>query len=237
MSSRQQSTRVPLADKVYEQLLSELINGERPPGQRLNIDALSRELNISQTPLREALARLEHTGFVERVRLKGYTVSALLTPSELIKLMDTRLLLEPALVVAATEHATTDFLELLKETIDMMYAASGRADEENLRKHWQADELFHSAISRQADNSFMDRAYQSLGGQSQRFRILSRSGVSHASTAADDHKLIYEAIVAGAGQAAAEKMRFHIENARNRALIDQPLAVQAEPNTAQQASM
>lgn len=228
MTSRLRSTRVPLADKVYEQLLTDLINGQRPPGQRLNIDALSRELNISHTPLREALARLEHTGFVERVRLKGYTVSALLTQRELIKLMETRLLLEPALVAAATDNATPDFLALLEESIDMMYAASERVDEKNLCKHWQADELFHSAISRQADNIFMDRAYQSLGGQSQRFRILSRAGASHASAAADDHKLIYKAIVSGEGKVAAEKMRIHIENARNRALKDQPMAIQED---------
>src|SRR5699024_4712131 len=121
-------------------LLNELINGERSPGQRLNIDALTRELNISQTPLREALARLEHTGFVERVRLKGYTVSALPTQTELMKLMDTRLLLEPALAAAATKNVTVEFLGVLKKTIGMMYAASGRADQKNMRKHWQADE-------------------------------------------------------------------------------------------------
>lgn len=72
----------------------------------LNIGALSRELNVSQTPLREALARLEHTGLVRREALKGYRVAPLFSETELIKLMDARLVLEPTLTYEAGRRTT-----------------------------------------------------------------------------------------------------------------------------------
>ncbi|MFC7740084.1 GntR family transcriptional regulator [Nocardiopsis composta] len=73
--SPRRSTRRPLADQMYDVLLAQFMEGKRKAGEPLNIGALSRELDVSQTPLREALARLEHTGLVRREALKGYRVS------------------------------------------------------------------------------------------------------------------------------------------------------------------
>lgn len=221
MSSRQRSTRVPLSDRVYELLLVQFMNGMRPPGQRLNIDALSREMNISPTPVREALARLEHTGLVTREALRGYEVAPLLSRTEIIHLMDARLLLEPPLAAKAAGHSGPEFLDELAETLTRMEGAGESADGLTLRQCWQADDDFHFLISKQSGNPFLDRAYRSLGGQLQRFRLLGESGLTHARRAASDHRQIYEAMAAGDADKAAEAMQHHIENARARALQDQ----------------
>lgn len=227
--SRRRSTRVPLADKVHDTLLVQFMNGMRPPGQRLNIEKLSRELDLSPTPIREALARLEHTGFVRREALRGYEVAPLLAPTEIVQLMDARLLLEPTLATEATARCTPDFLRELEETIEVMERVGEEAaDGEALRQCWLADESFHALISRQADNPFIERAYQSLGGQLQRFRLIGEAGMSHAHSAANEHRRIYEALSAGDGPEASARMRLHIESAKRRTLDDEKAAQEAQ---------
>jgi DNA-binding GntR family transcriptional regulator len=213
---------------VHERLLIEFMSGMRPPGQPLNIEKLARELNMSPTPVREALARLEHTGLVSREALRGYHVAPLLSRNEILQLMDARLLLEPTLAANTTHHATQQFLEQLASTIDTMDSASKTVDGKALRKAWMADEAFHSLISQRAGNPFMDRAYQSLGGQLQRFRLLGESGTTHADTAAREHERIYEAIAAVDSDGAFQAMQAHLENAKSRALHDQLRATRQE---------
>ena len=227
--SRRRSTRVPLADKVHDMLLVQFMNGKRPPGQRLNIEKLSRELDLSPTPVREALARLEHTGFVRREALRGYEVAPLLGPTEIVQLMDARLLLEPSLVAEATTRCTPEFLDELAETIGVMEKVGDEiADGESLRQCWLADESFHALISRQAGNPFIERAYQSLGGQLQRFRLIGEAGMSHAHSAAHEHRRIYEALSAGDAAEASARMRLHIESAKQRTLTDEKVAQEAQ---------
>src|SRR4051812_10810655 len=69
---------------------------EMAPGDRLNIDALARQLAVSPTPVREALARLESDGLVRKRPLIGYTVAPVLTRQEFEELYDMRLILETA---------------------------------------------------------------------------------------------------------------------------------------------
>ena len=218
--SRRRSTRVPLSNKVYDLLFLQFLNGTRRPGERLNIEALARELDVSPTPVREALARLEHTGFIRREALRGYEVTPLLSRTEIVQLMDARLLLEPTLTKEATIRSTPQFLDELAETIATMENVGDIADDEALRECWLADEAFHSLISKQAGNPFIERAYQSLGGQLQRFRLIGEAGLSHAHQAAHGHRSIYEALLAGDGDEAATQMRVHIEGAKQRTLDD-----------------
>ena len=95
MSADEESTRVAIADRVYDALSAQFMSGVRLPGERLKLHLLSRELDVSPTPIREALARLEHTGFIERHSQRGYVVARLLEADEISQLMDARLLLEP----------------------------------------------------------------------------------------------------------------------------------------------
>lgn len=222
------STRIPIADRVYDALSVQFMTGERPPGQRLKIHMLSRELDVSPTPIREALARLEHTGFIERHSQRGYVVARLLGAEEIAQLMDARLLLEPAMARAAAERSSAAFLAHLAETISIMQDAQAGPYGESLRECWLADEMFHGLIADQSGNQFIAKAYRSLGGQLQRFRIIGKSGVSHARSACGEHELIFAAIEAGDLDGTVAAMSRHILNAKGRALADVELAERAE---------
>ncbi|MFK4728299.1 GntR family transcriptional regulator [Agromyces mediolanus] len=212
---------MPYADRAYDALLLQMISGEREPGDRLNVGALSREMELSATPIREALARLEPTGFVLRHPLRGYEVAPLLSPTEIGQLMDARLLFEPSFAAEATAKATPEFLAGLLASIETMERAGALADPETLRASWIADESFHSLISAQTGNPFTQRAFAALGSQLQRFRLSGRAGRTHALEAAAEHRGIYDAIRDGNGDRAVGLMRAHLEEARRRTLADE----------------
>ena len=181
-----QPARLPLADQMYSVLLGQFMDGIRGAGEPLNIGALSRELNVSQTPLREALARLEHTGLVRREAMKGYSVAPMMTRREISKLMAARLVLEPALAYQTAQSTTPEFLEELHATVDDLNRSVDRADTEaeTFQLYWQSDNRFHSLIAEHCDNPFLESAYHSLGGQIQRFRLFSKLGDTGARYAA-----------------------------------------------------
>ncbi|MFI6535659.1 GntR family transcriptional regulator [Nonomuraea sp. NPDC050547] len=216
--SEARKKKQPLADQMYEVLLDQFMTGKRAPGSPLNIGALSRELDVSQTPLREALARLEHTGLVVREALKGYRVAPMFTDREIGKLMDARLVLEPALAYETCRRTTPEFLEELLEAVEELDRSVGLADTESssFRSYWAADDRFHGLIAQQCDNPFLETAYRSLNGQVQRFRLFSRLGNTGAEHAAREHRAIYEALAEGNPEIASIRMREHLQNANRR---------------------
>lgn len=212
--------RQPIADQMYEVLLRQFMNGSRAAGESLNIGALSRELNVSQTPLREALARLEHTGLVRREALRGYRVAPMMSRNEIAQLMDARLLLEPKLASEAALRATPVFLRAINETVRDFASAEPRADveSEEFGLYWSADHRFHTLIASQAGNPFLETAYDALSGQIQRFRLFSKMGHTGLDAAVPEHEVILKALEAGDPVAASEAMRSHIEGAMRRSI-------------------
>lgn len=211
-------TKRPIADYIYTEILEDLIDGRLEPGARLTIDGLSREMEVSPTPIREALTRLEATGLVIRVAQRGYHVAPLLTPSELIRLMDARLAIEPMNALLACERATDVLVEDLRRSVQALRAH--RDDRTKSGGYWEADEGFHETIARWADNQFLYRAYTSLGGQAQRFRLFGDSAVTDADHAINEHEAIVAAIDAGDPAAARLAMEAHIQGVKSRALGD-----------------
>lgn len=217
---QRKSLRQPIADQMYEILLLQFMSGERAAGESLNIGALSRELDVSQTPLREALARLEHTGLVEREALRGYRVAPAMTRAEVEQLCDARLLLEPRLAEDAARRRTDEFVGLLRAAANDFEQSAEVADieTEGFDRYWRSDDRFHMLIAAQSGNKFLETAYTALGGQIQRFRLFSKFGRTGVRGAAPEHLEIVEAIAAGDGAAAAEAMRSHVRGAARRLL-------------------
>ncbi|MFC5930512.1 GntR family transcriptional regulator [Cryobacterium melibiosiphilum] len=212
--------RKVLADYVYEEILSSLIDGRREPAGTISIDGLARELNVSQTPVREALARLEHTGMVRRVALKGYTVAPLSTAAELAQLVDARLVIEPTNAEWACSRATAELCDALRETIERLGASHTGATYAEFRDYWKADEDFHRIIAENADNPFVLAAYKTLGGQIQRFRYFAGMGVTDAESAILEHTAILQAFLDRKPERAREAMVEHLQGVKSRSVRD-----------------
>lgn len=212
--------RSVLADQVYTQVLSRLMDGNLASGDPLSIDGTARELGVSPTPVREALARLESTGLVTRVALRGYRVAPMLSHDELLDLTDARLLLEPHNAELACSRADKPFLEALEHAIDDLRNAPNGPHFSDYRAYWEADERFHRLIVEQAANKFLLSAYDALGGHVHRFRLFSGVGVRDAASAIDEHTRILGAMRRGDSAAARIAMASHICGVGERALSE-----------------
>ena len=71
--------RLVLADGTYDAVRAMILDHQISPGEHVGIDELARSLSISQTPVREALARLEADGLVTKIPLRGYEATDLLS--------------------------------------------------------------------------------------------------------------------------------------------------------------
>ncbi|MFC5947503.1 GntR family transcriptional regulator [Pseudonocardia lutea] len=209
---------------MYEVLLTQLMDGTRKPGEPLNIGALGRELEVSQTPLREALARLEHSGLVQREALRGYFVAPAFTHREMTKLAAARELIEPAIAAESALRRTPEFLAELAVTIQELAdsAETADTDSEGFRLYWTSDARFHTLIAAQADNPFLESAFQALSGPVQRFRLFMKAGHAHAERAAAEHQRILDALAQGDPIAASAEMLSHVRAASERALKEHP---------------
>lgn len=215
-------SREVLADHVYAELLASLMDGRLVPGAVVSIDGTARELDVSPTPVREALARLEHTGMVRRVALKGYRVAPVFTQEDFAELMEARLEIEPVNARLACERINQHGLAELEQAVEDLKSAPRGPSFAEFKDYLEADERFHQLIARQTGNQFMEAAYSALGGQVQRFRLFGGVGITDAEHAIAEHQAVLDAVSTGDPDKAAAAMADHIRKVRSRAIADAP---------------
>jgi DNA-binding GntR family transcriptional regulator len=211
---RRQPQRTVLADDVYEILRDSLTSQRIAPGARLNLDDLARKLHVSNTPVRQALARLESDGLVTKEPYRGFAASRLLDSRTIIELYEYRLLIEPASAAKAARRRTeAEGIELVRvcaaETIDPLL--SDPVGKEELS---QLDVDFHCTVAGQAGNRVV---LENLSQLMTRMRLY--SGYGHAGAAAlawEEHRAIAAAIRSGAPDEAAAAMRAHLTSGLDR---------------------
>ena len=87
MSLTDNSNRFRLRQQIFDFLYAQIEKGTLVPGSNINVKQLTRELNVSRTPLREALAQLEIQGLVTIRPQRGVVINAL-TYEELVDIFE-----------------------------------------------------------------------------------------------------------------------------------------------------
>ncbi|MBW8762508.1 MAG: GntR family transcriptional regulator [Microbacterium sp.] len=210
-----------IVDDVHDQLVRLIMDGHMQPEQSLSIDALAREFGVSTSPVREALARLDSTGLVQRVALRGYRVAPAPDSGEIGELIDARLLLEPATAAeAARLESRSALVQRLDDTLVRLSGAPSGEQFDSFRSYYDADREFHRSIFTGVGNRFILQAYDALGGHVQRFRLFSGKGVTDAEETVAEHSAIRDAISDGDPALAERAMRSHLVGVRHRSLED-----------------
>jgi DNA-binding GntR family transcriptional regulator len=144
--------------QIYSALRVPIVDGEIPPGTRINIDAVARELGVSQTPVREALQRLDGDGLVVYSQGRGYWTTPMLDLQGLRSLFEFRLLVEPwAARSVATDRLANPSSALNKE----LETFEALADNEGDLRHDMLlhDARFHNIILAAVGNEVVRQAY------------------------------------------------------------------------------
>ena len=218
------------SDSLYRQIVEiwkgEILAGTLKPGDMLPSEReLAAALNVSRIPVREAMKVLEYLGIVEHIRGKGVYVrqpdpSHLLnalgpmlmaTPTLISELFEARLLFEPHAAYLAAINHTTDDLEKIEESLRQMEAGI----EYNLDVAMNSYD-FHHAVILASHNTVMlmlSSFLIELQRQSRRSTLRSKERMNEA---LGHHKEIYEKIRSRDSYGAADIMRKHLLNARNK---------------------
>ncbi|MDM7852456.1 GntR family transcriptional regulator [Pseudochrobactrum kiredjianiae] len=206
-----------VVDGVYDNIYHRLMSLEIAPGARIPIDVLAREIGVSQTPIREALSRLEREGLVRKEHLVGYSASPQWTRKQFEDLYAFRLLVEPEMARLATLNMTPKDLEILENAAADMGNGDAPVDRNTRYSRFaRADAHFHDAILQVVGNDVISNALSSQHVHLHIFRLMFHTRVTKE--ALEEHEDLLSAFRTGDPQAAFDAMLIHIERSRDRLL-------------------
>jgi DNA-binding GntR family transcriptional regulator len=197
------------AGGVYAALRQSILDGDITPGTRINIDAVSRRLGVSHTPVREALQRLEGDNLLMYYPSRGYSTTPLLSLAELRSLFEFRLLVEPwAARSAAVERLSNPSGALRTELAALERHVDDTASlRQDLLAH---DARFHDLILASAGNQVVQQAYVQTHCHLHMFRLYPAD--LNGRITLMEHEGIREAIANRDPGAAEHAMSEHIRN-------------------------
>ncbi|HZK27601.1 MAG TPA: GntR family transcriptional regulator [Thermoclostridium sp.] len=158
-----------IGDNVYYMLQQNIVNLKLKPGELLNVTSISELLNVSRTPVRDALIKLGKDGLVDVIPQKGTRVSRID-----IRRVEEELFLRQSLEV----RAVTVFMQKYKEShINRLMEYINKQDEALLTQDYvsclQHDDAFHHVFFEAIDKNLCWETIESMSGHYRRVRLMS----------------------------------------------------------------
>ena len=205
---------LPLRDVVFNTLRQAILTGELKPGERLMEIHLANRLGVSRTPIREAIRKLELEGLVIMIPRRGAEV-AQITEKSMNDVLEVRRSLDALCAELACDRISPEELEELR-------LASQKFEEmvktKDLKKIVQADVALHNIIVQATRNQRLVQLINNLSEQMYRYRFEYLKDYSQHEKLVEEHKIIYESIVAKDKESAGKAAKVHIDN-QEKAII------------------
>jgi DNA-binding GntR family transcriptional regulator len=203
-----------LSGNVYESIKALLMDHAIAPGAKITIDGLARDLEVSQTPVREALAALEADGLTVKEFNRSYRATAVITREEFEDLFALRFQLEPWATALAARLAPDEQVAELGRCLAEVPPAPMEASYDEYRALTMHDQRFHHLVHVASGNTALSPAFERLHVHLQIFRLYYGSGIG--THAVREHESIYAAIRMRDPAAARAAMKAHLIASRNR---------------------
>ena len=196
-----------LRERIVVRLRQAIITGDLSPKTHLTEPDLARQLNVSRTPLREAIRQLEAEGFVTTVPRVGCFVTEI-TPQDAADVYAIRMVIEGLAARQAAENPDP----AKRKTLEAILAdLAGRTAD--YRQYHEISGKFHDIIVGLSGNRRLQGIYHSLAQHVSRMRTLSLAVRGRPEISLRGHRRIASAILRGQGAEAERAMRAHIEAA------------------------
>lgn len=203
-----------LREQVYQSIKSDILSGLYRMGERLPVDKLATDYQVSKTPVREALNTLQNEGLITIVPRVGYFVSHM-TVKEAQDLFDLRLILETASAEMAATKATEQDLSYL-ENVSCTYVSG---DVNSHLQYLKDNRDFHYGLALATDNNRLAEAVGSVLDQMHGLLFLEARLFDRAEQFEDEHHQLVQALRNRDCEEAKRTMIEAIENSR-RAMLD-----------------
>lgn len=196
-------------NSAYQFLRSAIIENQFEVNHPLTEKEISTMLDgMSRTPIRDALMRLEADGLVERIPGKGLFVSKL-SIKDLLEITEIRFPLEATAIRLFTERANEQLKQELREMIDRHERCHIEGD--NVAAV-QCDNEFHFSIAKGSMNQRLYKIINKQIEENSRGAFMTQRDSDRVEMSIVQHKEIFDAIMEGDGNKAAERMSAHLQN-------------------------
>lgn len=204
-----------LTDRAYATIKSRLIYLDLAPGTTFTEASLARDLGISKTPVREALARVRREGLVEASARSGYRVTPV-TLKDARDLFALRILLEGEAAALAAKHmADPKHLVVLDR---LQKASYNPKDVNSIKTYMRKNTEFHMTVARASGNTYLAGVLEEILDQMERLFHIGLTLTSRADEIVHEHTDLVQAIVSGDEKAAREIAVTQIRNSQKMVL-------------------
>lgn len=199
-------------DAVHASLRQAILTSTLRPGERLNVSELAEELEVSLTPVRNAIQLLAAEGLIE-VRPRSGTFVASVRAADVVETFQIRRALECLAAELACQNITTHELAQLRDLLAVMRKPIH--SEEDRAQHERDNAAFHMAILRAARNSRLIDSYDRLNAHIQIARIHASDAEwkSRLKEERREHEEIVDAIATHETDRAVRAVRAHLDRA------------------------
>ena len=204
-----------LRDQTYDIIKNMIIVREIEPGKKINEEHIAKEIQVSRTPIREALCRLENEGIVKIIPRRGAFVSDL-TETNVREILLIREVLEGLVVRLAVENMDAKMLEKLRNAIEKVSSISEK--DRNLINYTRSEVDFHALLLSASNNQMLKNMMEMVNAHLQMIRLRTVVIPERAQKTVKEHQQILNAIEKGDADSAEELMRKHVRSVRAVAL-------------------
>lgn len=198
-----------LADKVFEQVETDILTGKYQKGTLLTELGLSKEMNVSRTPIREAIRRLEQENLVKETP-KGHIVTGV-SKQDICDIYDIRLKIEGTATAMCAKNISNAELEKLNETLELQEFYTEKHEADKIKAF---DSEFHEIIYQNCGSDVYASILSALHKKVQFGRKFSVTDRDRAVKAAKEHREIYAALLAHDEALSEALVIKHITNAK-----------------------
>ena len=206
--------RQGLHEEVVSRLRLRIVEGQIAPGAKLNERELSESLQVSRTPLREAIKMLAAEGLVELLPNRGAVV-AQLSRQDVVDAFEVIAGLEGMSGELAAARITEAELSEIRASHYEMLAAFTRRD---LPAYYRLNAHIHQSINTAARNPVLAQTYRTVNARLQALRFRSNFDERKWGIAVQEHEMMVERLAARDGPGLRGLLVQHLENKRDAVL-------------------
>ncbi len=183
--------KASLKIKVYKSLRLDIVSGKIPGGTRITETAVAESLNVSRTPVREALQKLTQERLLTSIPQAGYIVEDL-SDNEIQDLFTTRMEIEQVAIQKAIENITVEELKSLDDNLEQIKAAIKSGEDFKIT---QLDLEFHNIIYKAARSKSLFRVCKNLSDLTIKYRHGLNLAPNLWTELLQQHIRIYQALI------------------------------------------
>ncbi len=204
-----------LRDQTYDIIKNMIILREIEPGKKINEEHIAKEIQVSRTPIREALCRLENEGIVKIIPRRGAFVSDL-NETNVREILLIREVLEGLVVRLAVENMDAKTLEKLRKALDKVSIIP--EEDRDLINYTRSEVDFHALLLSASNNQMLKNMMEIVNAHLQIIRLRTVVIPERAQKTVKEHLQILNAIENEDADSAEQLMRKHVRSVREVAL-------------------